>query len=147
MSLPYENATSGDKAYADLQKVLTVFGCDAFGMMTNTSEGFTLVQFTHRDRTIQLKASWKGYASAWLRKNPYSFRMRRTREEHSALALEKGKIAVPSLLRDWVKAQVTAIEIGMMPFEEAFMSQMLLPNGNRLIDQVISQYLLEGPKQ
>jgi hypothetical protein len=28
MALPYENATSGDKAFAEIQKILGRFGCD-----------------------------------------------------------------------------------------------------------------------
>lgn len=146
MTLPYENATSGQNAYVDLQKILNVFGCDEFGMLTNNAEGFTMIQFKHKGSTIQLKGSWKGYAGAWLRENPYTTRKRCTRAEHEDAALAKGKMAVPSILRDWVKAQITAIEVGIMPFEEAFMPQMLLPTGERVIDRVRSQFLLEGPQ-
>lgn len=31
MTLPYETATSGDKAMVDLQKTLAKFGCQSFG--------------------------------------------------------------------------------------------------------------------
>jgi ubiquinone/menaquinone biosynthesis C-methylase UbiE len=35
MPLPYENATSGDKALAEIQRVLQRFGCQRFGVMTD----------------------------------------------------------------------------------------------------------------
>jgi hypothetical protein len=54
-----------------------------------------------------------------------------------------GEVAAPSILRDWIKGQVTAVEVGMMPFEHAFMSHILLPTGERLIDK--AQALLPSP--
>lgn len=33
MSLPYENATSGEKALGEMQKLLRGFGCTKFGSM------------------------------------------------------------------------------------------------------------------
>lgn len=41
-----------------------------------------------------------------------------------------------SVLRDWVKGQVTAVECGIMSFEAAFMPHMLLPTGERVIDRL-----------
>lgn len=52
MSLPYENATSGDKAFAEIQKILGRFGCDNYGIMHKAKEQITLVQFEHRGRTV-----------------------------------------------------------------------------------------------
>ena len=64
MSLPYENATSGDKAFAEIQKILGRFGCDNYGIMHKAKEQITLVQFEHRGRVVQLPGHWGGYASA-----------------------------------------------------------------------------------
>lgn len=33
MSLTYENTTSGDNAFAEIQKILGRFGCDNYGIM------------------------------------------------------------------------------------------------------------------
>ena len=33
MTLPYENATSGERALGDIQKLLRGFGCSKFGSM------------------------------------------------------------------------------------------------------------------
>lgn len=145
MTLPYETATSGDNALADLQRTLGKFGCQSFGTMTDAERGCTIVQFKHRGLVVMLEASWKGYAVAWLKAHPYSPRMRGTRHDHEQKALKQAQISVCSVLRDWVKAQVTAIECGVMSFEAAFMPHMLTSDGARLIDRVRANNLLPPP--
>lgn len=147
MSLPYENATSGNNAINDIQKMLRGFGCTKFGTGEDFDTGELFVQFEHRERRVNLKASSKGYAAAWLREHPFNpSRHRCTRAEHEAKALKIGGTAVYSILRDWVKGQVTAIEIGMMSFEAAFLSHILLPSGISVIEHFENQKLLPGPK-
>ena len=145
MSLPYENATSGNNAINDIQKMLRSFGCQRFATGEDYETGELFIQFEHRGRQVQLKASAKGYAAAWLREHPYGPRVRSTLSEHNAKALRIGGVAVYSILRDWVKGQVTAIEIGMLTFEAAFLSHILLPSGQTVIDHVHQQKLL--PKE
>ncbi|MDH1232078.1 hypothetical protein N5C18_10770 [Stenotrophomonas sp. GD03930] len=142
MSLPYENATSGNNAINDIQKMLRSFGCQRFATGEDYETGELFIQFEHRGRQVQLKASARGYAAAWLREHPYGPRIRATRTEHEAKALKIGGIAVYSILRDWVKGQVTAIEIGMLTFEAAFLSHILLPSGQTVIEHVQHQKLL-----
>lgn len=69
MALPYENATSGNRALDDIQKILTKFGASRFGTMTDTEAGILLVQFTYRSRDVSISASVNGYAAAWLREH------------------------------------------------------------------------------
>ncbi|PZT35101.1 hypothetical protein A7X93_00395 [Stenotrophomonas maltophilia] len=142
MSLPYENATSGDKAIGEIQKMLRTFGCQRFATGEDYESGELFIQFEHRGRQVQLKASARGYAAAWLRAHPYGRRVRASRADHEAKALKIGGIAVYSILRDWVKGQVTAIEIGMLTFEAAFLSHILLPSGVTVIEHVQQQKLL-----
>lgn len=145
MTLPYETATSGDKALADLQKTLGKFGCRSFGTMTDAERGCTIVQFRHHGRVVSLEASWKGYASAWLKMHPYGPRTRGTRHDHEQKALKQAQTSVCSVLRDWVKGQVTAIECGVMSFDTAFMPHILTSDGTRLIDRVQANNLLPPP--
>jgi hypothetical protein len=145
MALPYENSSAGAKALADAEKILRKFGCSNFGVMTDWARGVVIVQFSWKERQVHLEASWRGYAAMWLKEHPFSYgRTRRTKQEHDAEAQRRGEMAVPSILRDWIKGQVTAVEIGLMPFDHAFMPHMLLPTGGRLIDKM--QLLLEAPK-
>lgn len=146
MSIPYATATSGDKALAELQRTLAKFGCQSFGTMTDAENGEIIVQFRWRNRNVSLRASWKGYATAWLKDNPYGHRKRCTRAEHEQAALKQAQLSVCSVLRDWVKGQTTAIECGIMSFEAAFMPHMLLSTGERVIDKIQSQGLLPAPE-
>jgi hypothetical protein len=145
MPIPYEAATSGDKALVDLQRALAKFGCQSFGTMTDAERGCTIVAFKHRGRTVSLEASWKGYAAAWLKAHPYKYSTRGTKQDHEQRALKQAQISVCSLLRDWVKGQVTAVECGVMSFEAVFMPHMLTSNGMRVIDRVQAENLLPAP--
>lgn len=145
MTLPYETATSGDKALVDLQKTLAKFGCQSFGTMTDAERGCTIVQFKHRGRVVSLEASWKGYAAAWLKIHPYKYNTRGTLQAHQQKALNQAQTSVCSVLRDWVKGQVTAVECGVMSFEAVFMPHMLTSTGLRLIDQIQVENLLPAP--
>jgi len=147
MTLPYSSATSGARALEEIQKILRGFGCNKFGSGTDWGTGEIFIQFEHMGRMIILKASGKGYAAAMLRERPYTHRMRCTRQEYEQKALDQGGIAVYSILRDWVKGQVTAIEIGIMPFEAAFLSYIMLPSGKSVIEEVQAAKMLPPPQE
>lgn len=146
MPLPYENTTSGERAVQDMQKILRGFGCSKFGHMLDFDAGELLVQFEHRGRPVSVKASISGYASAWLKEHPYSTRMRGTKVQHEAKAKEIGSVAVYSILRDWIKGQITAVETGILSFEGAFLGQMMLPSGRTILEEVSAKNLLPAPK-
>lgn len=145
-SLPYENATSGNNAINDIQKILRGFGCTKFGTGEDFDTGELHVQFEHGGRMVHLKASARGYAAAWLKMHPHTSRTQRTQAEHEARALQIGSVAVYSILRDWIKGQITAVEIGMMTFDAAFLSHLLLPSGESVIEHVTAQKLLPAPR-
>ena len=134
-SIPYETATAGERALSELQKTLEKFGCQQFGTMTDTEQGETIVHFKWRDKTVSLRASWKGYAEAYLRAHPARGYGTQKQKRIDA-ALEQAKLSVCSVLRDWVKGQVTAVECGIMSFETAFMPHLLLATGERVIDRL-----------
>jgi hypothetical protein len=130
------------KALDDLSQILTKFGCTTFGTMTNTELGEVMVQFTYRKRNVSVVASYHGYAAAWLKQHPYSSRIRCTQVEHERKAMAQAKISVCSILRDWIKGQVTAIEVGMLTFEGAFLGQILLPSGKTVLQECESSGFL-----
>lgn len=142
MSLPYESATSGERALGEIQKLLRGFGCSKFGSMIDDSDGTVLVQFEYRSQPVSVKASTKGYAAAWLREHPFSTRSRCTKQEHERKALDIASVAVYSILRDWIKGQITAIETGILTFEGAFLGQILLPSGKTVLEQAHESKML-----
>ena len=147
MALPYETAKSGERAVQDIQKILRGFGCSKFGHMLDFDAGELLVQFEHRGRPVSVKASINGYATAWLKEHPHTTRMRCTKIQHEAKAKEIGSVAVYSILRDWIKGQITAIETGILSFEGAFLGQMMLPSGRTILEEVQAKNLLPAPKE
>lgn len=88
MSLPYEKATSGDKALGEIQKILRGFGCQRFGSMVDDEEQSLTVQFQYRGKMVSVKASFSGYAAAWLREHPHTSRMHKTKQEHGEMVLD-----------------------------------------------------------
>lgn len=146
MSLPYESATSGERALGEIQKLLRGFGCSKFGSMIDDTEGTLLVQFEYRGKPVSVKASTSGYAAAWLKEHPYTSRMHCTKQQHEKKAVEIASVAVYSIIRDWIKGQVTAIETGILSFEGAFLAQMLLPSGQTVLEHAQSANLLPAPE-
>jgi hypothetical protein len=143
MSVPYASASSGAAARDEIMKVLRRFGCESVGFMDDFEKHEVILAFTHRGQKIQLQASAKGWAQMFLKQNPYTSRRRQTRTEYEQAALRQGQTAVNSILRDWIKGQVTAIECGILQFEAVFLPYMLTHDGRRVIDRIVEDKLLE----
>jgi hypothetical protein len=150
VTLPYENATSGERALGEIQKLLRGFGCTKFGSMSDDEAQQILIQFEYRQRPVSVKASIRGYAAAWLKEHPYNYsRHRASKVEYERKAMNIASVAVYSILRDWIKGQVTAIETGILTFEGAFLGQILLPTGRTVLEHASETNLLpqlEDPK-
>jgi hypothetical protein len=141
--LPYEGATTGKKALAEMEKTLRVFGATSFGAMENFDTEELIVQFTWRNRDVTIRASGKGYAALWMKQHPWSYRV--SRQNYEQRALEKGKVARYSILRDWIKGQVTAVESGIMSFDAAFLGHIMLPSGETVMEHIEQHELLALP--
>lgn len=148
MALPYENVTAGDKAMGEIQKILKRFGCQSFGSMMDFEHKKLIVQFRYKDMPITVEASTAGYAAAWLKEHPYRPSSHRyPKIKHEERAVEIAGRAVYSILRDWIKGQVTAIECGILSFEGAFLGQILLPSGKTILQHATESKLIQigGP--
>jgi len=105
------------------------------------------VQFRYRDRNVCVKASTKGYAAAWLKAHPFNAWTRIARVEYERRASTIAQRAVYSILRDWIKGQIAAIETGVLSFEGAFLGQILLPSGKTVLETAQTTNLLPAPQQ
>jgi hypothetical protein len=143
--VPYEGATSGSAAREEIVRLLRRFGCESVGFMDDFEQHTIFLAFKHRGRDVQLRASAKGWAQMFIKSRPYSHRSRGTRHEYEQKALKQGQIAVNSILRDWVKGQVTAVECGVLSFEAVFMPYMLTNDGRPLIERVQEAKMLPPP--
>lgn len=154
MPLPYEKATSGERALGEIQKLLRGFGCNKFGNMSDDATGEVFVQFEYRGRPVSVRVSTKGYAQAWLKEHPVTIHQtdinagravgKKAAQERKAMDI--ASVAVYSILRDWIKGQITAIETGILSFEGAFLGQIMLPNGKTVMDHIEQQNLLPAPQ-
>jgi hypothetical protein len=146
-SIPYAGAQSGAAARDEITKVLRRFGCESVGFMDDFDRYEVLLAFTHRGRRIQLHANAKGWAQMYLRENPWNPRRRRaTKQEHEQAALRQGQVAVNSILRNWIKGQVTAVECGILSFEAVFLPYMLTADGRPLVERISETELLPKPE-
>lgn len=143
--VPYEGATSGASAREETTRLLRRMGCEAVGFMDDFERAEVLLAFKHRGRDVQLRASAKGWAAMYLKAHPYTRRIRATKADYEARALRQGLIAVNSILRDWVKGQVVAVECGIMSFEAVFVPHMLTNDGRPVIERIIEAKMLPPP--
>lgn len=137
--IPYASATSGAKARDEITSVLRRFGCESVGFMDDFETHEVLLAFTHRGRPIQLRASARGWAQMFLKERPWTSRRRDTQVAYQQAVLRQGHVAVNSILRDWIKGQVTAVECGILSFEAVFMPFMLGSDGHPLVEKMKAQ--------
>jgi hypothetical protein len=78
---------------------------------------------------------------------PLDLSHRTPRVDYEQNALKQGHTAVNSMLRDWVKAQVSIIECGILSFEAVFMPYMLTNDGHSLIERFGETDLLPKPDE
>lgn len=145
MSVPYASASSGAVARDEVTKILRRFGCESVGFMDDFEKHEVLLAFTHRGRPIQLRASAAGWAQMFLKENPWSSRRYGNQRDYERKALQQGLVAVNSILRDWIKGQVTAVECGILSFEAVFMPYMLTADGRPLVDRIMEAKMLPAP--
>ena len=139
---PYADAVGGQNARDETTKILRRFGCENVGFMDDFEKHEVLLAFKHRGRAVQLTASAKGWAAIFMKQNPYNARRKSSRIDYEQQALRQGHRAVNSILRDWIKGQVTAIECGILSFDAVFMPYMLTASGQTVLDQMRETKLL-----
>lgn len=136
MTIPYANATSGASARDEITKLLRRFGCESVGFMDDFEKYEVLLAFRHRGRPMELRASAKGWAQLYMKENPWSSRRVGYKQAYEQKVLHQGLIAINSILRDWVKGQVMAIECGILSFEAVFFPYLLTSDGTPLIERL-----------
>lgn len=145
-TIPYAGATSGTAARDEITKILRRFGCSNVGFMDDWESHEVLLAFQHRGNAVQLRASAKGWAALYLKENPWTPRRALRKDAYERDALDRGLIAVNSILRDWVKGQVMAVECGILSFSAVFLPYMLAADGRPLLDHITERNLLPAPE-
>jgi hypothetical protein len=86
MALPYASASAGVRARDEITKILRRLGCESIGFMDDFQKHEVLLAFKHRGQSVQLLASAKGWAQAYLKENPWNYSRRSTRQEYEVQA-------------------------------------------------------------
>ena len=136
MSVPYASATSGERARGEIRKLLQRFGCESVGFMDEFTEGTLLLAFKWRGNQVQFRASARGWADLFLKEYPWHNRRRCSEAEWECKARAQGMIAVNSILRDWVRGQITAIETGITEFRHVFLPYLVTASGETVAELV-----------
>ena len=136
MSVPYASATSGERARGEIRKLLQRFGCESVGFMDEFAEQRLLLAFQWRGHQVHLRASARGWADLYLRENPWNNRRRCSEREWEERAVEQGMVAVNSILRDWVRGQITAVETGITEFRHVFLPYLVTAGGETVAELV-----------
>jgi hypothetical protein len=144
MSTPYENAASGVAARDEITKLRWRFGCKSIGFLDEYEKHEVLLVFEHRSRKMQLRASAKGWAALYLKEHPYNYRHKGGEQQHRDKALAQGHVAINSILRDWVKGQIMAVECGMLSFNDVFLPFMLTHDGRTVSERADQLGLLSA---
>jgi hypothetical protein len=145
MSVPYASATS-TRSRDEIIKLLRKLGCESIGFMDEYEKHEVLLAFTHHGQQVQIRVFAKGWAQLYLNERPWNYSRRGTRQEYEQAALKQGHIAIDSMLRDWIKGQVTAIECRILSFEAVFMPFMLTNDGRPLHERA-SELPLPQPEE
>lgn len=144
---PYADAVGGQNARDETTKILRRFGCENVGFMDDFEKHEVLLAFKHRGRAVQLRASAQGWAAMYIKRNPYNARRRASRAQYEQEVLQQGHRAVNSIIRDWVKGQITAIECGILQFDHVFMPYMLTNRGRTVLEHLREQNVLPAPQE
>jgi hypothetical protein len=144
---PYADAVGGQNARDETTKILRRFGCENVGFMDDFEKHEVLIAFKHRGRAVQLRASAQGWASMYLRDHPWNARRRTSKHDYEQEVLAQGHRAVNSILRDWIKGQITAIECGILQFEHVFMPYMLTSSGRTVLEHLRDNNVLPAPQE
>jgi hypothetical protein len=135
MTTPYARATSGVSARDEITKLLRRFGCASIGFLDDYENHEVLLVFEHRGRKMQLRASAKGWATLYLKENPFNYRHKASEQQHRDNALAQGHVAINSILRDWIKGQIVAVECGVLDFGTVFLPFMLTHDGRTVSER------------
>jgi len=128
-NVPYSRANSS-KPRDEITKLLIRLGCTKVGFMDELEEHAVVLFFVHRGNPVRLKVSALGWAEMYLKDHP---------KTPLPTAIKQGLIAINSILRDWVKGMVTAIETNAFTADALFLPFVVSPKGTTLAESGAEQ--------
>lgn len=129
---------SADKSKAELERILARYGADRFGYAWD-EHGRVAIQFRMQGRQIRFvmpmpKRDAAEFTTYYRGSVPYFYQ-----ESEAVKRWEQATRQRWRALNLVVKANLEAVELGILRLEEAFLSQTLMPNGATVGDWAASQ--------
>lgn len=132
--LPYQSSEVSVARSQDRIRTLFIrFGASHFSFSEEPAAGLFVINFVINGLPVSLPFSADNVFQAYLKEKPYTSRMKRSREAYEHSLREQAGRSVYRFAEDYLKAVFTAIEFGLLTFEEAFLGSFINQyNGQRL---------------
>lgn len=130
-----ETEVSVEKSRAELETILTRYGANRFGYMTEPSRA--IIGFTANNRTVRFTLPLPDRRDERFWNTPAGRRKRTETEAYRAW--EQACRTAWRALCLCVKAKLEACESGITSFEAEFLAHFVLPNGQTFGEHVIPQ--------
>ena len=123
---PFEDTpVTADKSKAEIRAMLLKYGVEQFGIIEGP--GRALIGFTHQGRTIRIEVPLPDPEAKPALRAPYS---RTAASQKAALAkYAQEERRLWRVARTWILGQLEAVASGFKTFEEVFLADTVLVNG------------------
>lgn len=140
MSLPYSDSEANPlQAQARIRKMLLKFGVSRLRFDEDIEKGEIKVEFIYKEFPVSLPVNIHRLAERYLEDDPWTPRRRSSRSEWATKKKEVAQNAAFSLLEDFLKGLLMAVELGVFSFEEIFLSYFRDAQGRRLGEVIVKQ--------
>lgn len=120
-----QTEVAADRSRSEIERTLARYGANKFAY--GWAEGYAVVQFEMRDRRIKFQLPMPNETDPEFTLTPAG----RTRSNAQAIQMyEQAKRQRWRALLLSIKAKLESVETGIEEFDEAFLAQIVLPNGH-----------------
>lgn len=138
MSRYAENTSvSSEKSRGEIEKTLTRYGADQF--MYGWKDGAAVVAFKAKGRHIRFMLPMPDRSDARFMKTDHknAWQRRTLSADKRAEKYEQAVRQIWRALALCIKAKLEAVEAGITTFEDEFMAQIILPNGQSMSEHAM----------
>jgi len=136
-------STPVGKSETELRNLIEKFGAEQYGMMEDWGKGTLTIMFMYKEYPIRLDLDIEHIVKVRLEEEPYNSYRRCSEEEYEKKIRGQAKKVGMRVLVHKVKADLLAIEYGIMKPEEVFLSHFVTKTG-RTVGQELAPNLLKN---
>jgi hypothetical protein len=156
MKYAQSTEVTSDKTRGEIERTLTRYGATKFAY--GWDAGRAVIQFEARSRRVRFTLPLPAIEDFYIVRNKHGRLIRRRTPAQAKVALDQATRQRWRALLLCIKAKLESVESSIEEFDEAFMAQIVLPNGSTVGDQVkgeigsayaggqFSPFLLPAPK-